>query len=149
MKHRIGIDAIDRYEDMVRFVEMVRPSGADRFTVHARKAWLQGLSPRENRDIPPLDYDRVYRLKAARPELPIIINGGTTTFQMVHFLVNRRMPIFTNSFPIAEHLLKHFGLTAQDIVKSTLQLLQVGVEAVDPHNYAVLWRGWPGRSRRQ
>src|SRR5947207_4086591 len=51
-------------------------AGADALVVHARKAWLNGLSPKENRDIPPLDYDRVYRLKAAMPDVPIIINGG-------------------------------------------------------------------------
>jgi tRNA-dihydrouridine synthase A len=51
-------------------------AGADALIVHARKAWLNGLSPKENRDIPPLDYDRVYRLKAAMPDVPIIINGG-------------------------------------------------------------------------
>ena len=54
----------------------VRRAGADALIVHARKAWLNGLSPKENRDIPPLDYDRVYRLKAALPAVPIVINGG-------------------------------------------------------------------------
>jgi len=76
VKHRIGIDDIDRYEDMLRFVDVVGEAGADRFSVHARKAWLQGLSPRENREVPPLRYADVYRLKAERPHLPIEINGG-------------------------------------------------------------------------
>jgi len=56
----------------------VEQAGVDALIVHARKAWLQGLSPRENRDVPPLDYDRVYRLKLAHPRLPVIINGGIT-----------------------------------------------------------------------
>ncbi|MEZ4317434.1 MAG: tRNA dihydrouridine(20/20a) synthase DusA [Myxococcota bacterium] len=79
VKHRIGVDDLDRYEDMVRFVTVVSASGADRFTVHARKAWLSGLSPKENRNIPPLRYPEVYALKAAFPHLEIEINGGITT----------------------------------------------------------------------
>ena len=76
VKHRIGIDDLDRYEDMANFVRIVAASGADRFTVHARKAWLQGLSPKENRTIPPLRYGDVHRLKADFPDLHIEINGG-------------------------------------------------------------------------
>jgi tRNA-dihydrouridine synthase A len=79
VKHRIGIDEIDRYEDMLRFVDTVAAAGADRFTVHARKAWLSGLSPRENREIPPLRYEEVHRLKRERPGLAIEINGGITS----------------------------------------------------------------------
>ncbi len=79
VKHRIGIDDLDRYEDMLRFVDIVAAAGADRFTVHARKAWLKGLSPKENRNIPPLRYADVYRLKAERPELQVVINGGIKT----------------------------------------------------------------------
>ncbi|MCB9779349.1 MAG: tRNA dihydrouridine(20/20a) synthase DusA [Alphaproteobacteria bacterium] len=79
VKHRIGVDELDRYEDMLRFVDGVAAAGADRFTVHARKAWLQGLSPKENRTIPPLRYPDVWRLKAERPHLPIEINGGIRT----------------------------------------------------------------------
>ena len=59
-----------------RFAAAVEAAGVDALIVHARKAWLKGLSPRENRDVPPLDYDRVYRLKAAHPDLPIVLNGG-------------------------------------------------------------------------
>ncbi len=76
VKHRIGVDDIDRYEDMAAFVDVVAAAGCDRFTVHARKAWLSGLSPRENREIPPLRYEDVYRLKRERPELVVEINGG-------------------------------------------------------------------------
>lgn len=76
VKHRIGIDHLDSYEHMAQFVETVAEAGSDRFTVHARIAWLQGLSPKENRDVPPLRYDDVYRLKQDYPHLPIEINGG-------------------------------------------------------------------------
>jgi tRNA-dihydrouridine synthase A len=79
VKHRIGIDDLDRYEDMAHFVYTVAQAGCDRFIVHARKAVLQGLSPRENRTVPPLRYDDVYRLKADFPTLRIEINGGITT----------------------------------------------------------------------
>lgn len=79
VKHRIGIDDRDAYEDMADFVRIVAAAGCDRFSVHARKAWLQGLSPKENRQVPPLRYGDVYRLKAEFPHLAIEINGGITT----------------------------------------------------------------------
>ncbi len=78
VKCRIGIDDQDSEADFDRFVAAVAKAGCQVFIVHARKAWLQGLSPKENRDIPPLDYGRVHRLKAAHPDLTIIINGGLT-----------------------------------------------------------------------
>jgi tRNA-dihydrouridine synthase A len=76
VKCRIGIDDQDPEIALDRLARAVVVAGADAVIVHARKAWLSGLSPKENRDIPPLDYDRVYRLKAALPHVPIIINGG-------------------------------------------------------------------------
>jgi tRNA-dihydrouridine synthase A len=78
VKCRIGIDAQDPEEALETLTGAVEAAGVDALIVHARKAWLDGLSPRENRDIPPLDYDRVYRLKAAHPALPVLINGGVT-----------------------------------------------------------------------
>ncbi|WP_372695636.1 tRNA dihydrouridine(20/20a) synthase DusA [Immundisolibacter sp.] len=78
VKCRIGIDRTDRDQDLFDFVESVAAAGCRHFTVHARKAWLDGLSPRENREIPPLRYETVYRLKRLRPELEIVINGGIT-----------------------------------------------------------------------
>ena len=81
VKHRIGIDDIDSYEHMHHFVTTVASAGADRFSVHARKAWLKGLSPKENRTIPPLRYDDVYKLKQDLPELEIEINGGVSTLE--------------------------------------------------------------------
>jgi tRNA-dihydrouridine synthase A len=76
VKCRIGIDDQDSEVDFERFILTVADAGCTLFIVHARKAWLQGLSPKENREIPPLDYARVYRLKAAHPHLTIVINGG-------------------------------------------------------------------------
>jgi len=76
VKCRIGIDDQDPEIALDVLARGVVDAGADAVIVHARKAWLQGLSPKENRDIPPLDYDRVYRLKAAVPDVPVIINGG-------------------------------------------------------------------------
>ncbi len=76
VKCRIGIDDQDEEEDFNTFIDTVSEAGCSTFIVHARKAWLQGLSPKENRDIPPLNYARVHRLKARRPDLQIAINGG-------------------------------------------------------------------------
>jgi tRNA-dihydrouridine synthase A len=81
VKCRIGIDDMDDYEGLSRFVSVVAESGCEHFIVHARKAWLQGLSPKENRDIPPLNYQRVYDLKNEFSQLQISINGGITTLE--------------------------------------------------------------------
>lgn len=80
VKTRIGIDDCDDYAFLTQFVEAVRPF-SQTFIVHARKAWLFGLSPKQNRDIPPLNYDRVYKLKQDYPQLTIAINGGITTIE--------------------------------------------------------------------
>lgn len=80
VKHRIGIDDMQSYEEMLHFVDTVAATGCTHFIVHARIAILQGLSPKENRDVPPLRYDDVYRLKQERPHLTIEINGGIKTF---------------------------------------------------------------------
>lgn len=80
VKHRIGIDDMHSYEEMLHFVDTVAKTGCDNFIVHARIALLQGLSPKENREIPPLRYEDVYRLKQDRPKLTIEINGGIKTY---------------------------------------------------------------------
>lgn len=79
VKHRLGIDDLDSFELLHAFVDTVKASGCKSFTIHARKAILDGLSPKENREIPPLIYDYVYRIKALYPELEIVINGGIKT----------------------------------------------------------------------
>jgi tRNA-dihydrouridine synthase A len=76
VKCRIGIDDQDSERDFQNFVDVVAAAGCQTFIVHARKAWLQGLSPKENREIPPLDYDRVLRLKQSHPALSVMLNGG-------------------------------------------------------------------------
>lgn len=79
VKSRIGIDEMDEYKDLTNFIDAVAAAGCDTFIVHARKAWLKGLSPKQNRDVPPLMYDRVYQLKQEFPDLHIGINGGVKT----------------------------------------------------------------------
>jgi tRNA-dihydrouridine synthase A len=83
VKHRIGIDAIDSDGFVFDFVGTLAQAGCEVFIVHARNAWLQGLSPKENREIPPLQYDRVYRLKQAFPSLTFVVNGGITTLEQM------------------------------------------------------------------
>ena len=79
VKHRIGFDDRDSYAEMLNFVDVVAAAGCDRFAVHARKAWLKGLSPKENREVPPLRHEDVRRLKIERPHLRIECNGGIRT----------------------------------------------------------------------
>ena len=81
VKCRIGIDDQDIETGLDRFADAMLEAGVDALYVHARKAWLQGLSPKENRTIPPLDYDRVYRLRATLAPLPVFINGGIETLE--------------------------------------------------------------------
>ncbi|WP_210443203.1 tRNA dihydrouridine(20/20a) synthase DusA [Vibrio crassostreae] len=82
VKTRIGIDDQDSYEFLTKFVSTVsEKGGCEQFTIHARKAWLSGLSPKENREIPPLDYDRAYQIKKDLSDLVIAVNGGITTLE--------------------------------------------------------------------
>ena len=81
VKTRIGIDERDSYEELCQFVSTVASAGCDTFIIHARKAWLQGLSPKQNREVPPLRYDLAYQLKRDFPRLSIIINGGILSLE--------------------------------------------------------------------
>jgi tRNA-dihydrouridine synthase A len=81
VKNRIGIDDQDDYGGLHAFISTVAQAGCETFIIHARKAWLKGLSPKENRDIPPLRYELVYQIKQEFPQLEIIINGGITTLE--------------------------------------------------------------------
>ncbi len=83
VKCRIGIDDQDSYEFLAQFTQHIITAGCKTLIVHARKAWLTGLSPKQNREIPPLDYERVYQLKQDFPDLEIIINGGVTSASQV------------------------------------------------------------------
>ncbi|WP_446811958.1 tRNA dihydrouridine(20/20a) synthase DusA [Methylomonas sp. 2BW1-5-20] len=82
VKSRIGIDDRDSYEELTRFISTVAAAGCETFIVHARKAWLSGLSPKQNRDIPPLRYDVVFQLKQDFPKLEIVINGGINSLEV-------------------------------------------------------------------
>jgi len=81
VKHRIGVDDYDSYDFLCQFVGTLSEAGCNTFVVHARKAWLKGLSPKQNREVPELNYDRVYQLKRDFPDAEIIINGGITTLE--------------------------------------------------------------------
>lgn len=81
IKSRIGIDELDSYELLHKFISTVKSAGVETFIIHARKAWLSGLSPKQNREIPPLRYDIAYQLKQDFPELEIILNGGVTNLE--------------------------------------------------------------------
>jgi tRNA-dihydrouridine synthase A len=89
VKTRIGIDHRDSYEELAAFTRAVTDAGCDALIVHARKAWLQGLSPRENRDVPPLRHDVVLRLKQDFPDLPMVINGGIQTLAQARGFLDR------------------------------------------------------------
>jgi tRNA-dihydrouridine synthase A len=83
VKCRIGVDDQDDYAGLQHFTGLMLEAGVEVLAVHARKAWLKGLSPKENREVPPLDYERVYRLKREFPQLVVVINGGITTVAQV------------------------------------------------------------------
>jgi tRNA-dihydrouridine synthase A len=88
VKCRIGVDDMDEYEDLTRFVNVITDAGCDTLIIHARKAWLKGLSPKQNREVPPLIYDRVYQLKQQFPETHISLNGGVKTLDEAHEHLN-------------------------------------------------------------
>jgi tRNA-dihydrouridine synthase A len=89
VKTRIGIDKQDSYQFLLDFIGKTSARGCDTFIIHARKAWLNGLSPADNRTIPPLDYDRVYQLKKDFPQLNIILNGGIKTIETIQEALGR------------------------------------------------------------
>lgn len=89
VKSRIGIDDLDSYDVLARFIQTVAGSGCETFIIHARKAWLSGLSPKQNRDVPPLRYDVVFQLKQDFPRLEIIINGGISSLAVAQELLTK------------------------------------------------------------
>ncbi|HEY9547217.1 MAG TPA: tRNA dihydrouridine(20/20a) synthase DusA, partial [Solimonas sp.] len=118
VKHRIGVDDSDEYEFMRRFVDTVAGAGCEVFIVHARKAWLKGLSPKENREIPPLRYEAVHRLKQEFPQLTIVLNGGVRDIalgelQLQHVdgvMLGRE--VYENPYVLADVDARLFGDTA-------------------------------------
>ena len=89
VKHRVGIDRTESYEFVRDFVGTVAQAGCEVFIVHARNAWLKGLSPKENREVPPLRYDMVYRLKRDYPNLMIVLNGGVSSDEQIEAHLQR------------------------------------------------------------
>ncbi len=89
VKSRIGIDNMDSYQELTQFIALAATAGCETFIVHARKAWLSGLSPKQNRDIPPLRYDVVKQLKQDFPQLTIVINGGISTLEVAQELLQQ------------------------------------------------------------
>ena len=141
VKCRIGIDEQDQERDLQRFIDTVADAGCRRFIVHARKAWLKGLSPKENREVPPLDYARVYRLKVSRPDLTIVINGGiedldqaATHLEHVDGVMLGRAA-YQTPYLLAEVDRRFFDSTAA--VPSRLDV----IEAIIPHIERHLARG--------
>lgn len=115
VKSRIGIDDMDEYEDLTRFIDVVAASGCNTFIVHARKAWLKGLSPKENRDIPPLLYDRVYHLKQQFPDLHISLNGGVKSLDDAELHLDKLdgvmigREVYSNPYLLAEVDKRFYG----------------------------------------
>ncbi|MDG1813993.1 MAG: tRNA dihydrouridine(20/20a) synthase DusA [Porticoccaceae bacterium] len=135
VKHRIGVDDYDSYEFLRDFVGTVAQSGCEVFLVHARKAWLKGLSPKQNREIPELNYASVYQLKKDFPQLDIIINGGVTTLEqslehLQHLdgvMVGREA--YTNPYLLAKVDQDIYGSTAP--IKSRIEIAEEFLNYVD------------------
>ncbi len=128
VKHRIGIDNRDSYDELFDFVDTVSKSGCSTFIVHARKAWLKGLSPKQNRDLPPLRYDMVHRLKHDFPDLEIVINGGITSLEQTQHqlqyvdgvMIGRE--VYHNPWMLAQADSRIFGYNHSDLTR--YQVLQ-------------------------
>ena len=143
VKHRIGVDELDRYEDMHHFVQTVAQAGCDTFIVHARKAWLKGLSPKENRTIPPLRYEDVYRLKAELPQLRIELNGGVESLdqaqrqleQVDGVMIGRAA--YHNPYLLAQVDARFYGEAAPPLTRREV------LERLEPYVEALLARGEP------
>jgi tRNA-dihydrouridine synthase A len=135
VKSRIGIDDRDSYPELVDFISTVAAGGCETFIVHARKAWLSGLSPKQNRDVPPLRYDVVFQLKQDFPQLEIIINGGITTLDVCQDLLSQvdgvmlGREVYNNPYLLTEVDQRLFGQqrpsqTRQDVVLAMLPYVQ-------------------------
>jgi tRNA-dihydrouridine synthase A len=135
VKSRIGVDEQDSYEHLTHFINPVAAAGCESFIIHARKAWLSGLSPKENREVPPLRYDVVYQLKKDFPQLEIILNGGITTLEssveILHHVdgVMLGREVYQNPYILAEVDPRLFGLTEmvktrQEVALSLIPYIQ-------------------------
>lgn len=126
VKHRIGIDDKDSQAELEQFVATVASAGCDTFIVHARKAWLSGLSPKQNRDIPPLEYDRVAALKQVFPDLTLVINGGIRDLTESQALLKQVDGVmlgreaYHNPFILAEVDQCIYGLAANELTRDNV-----------------------------
>jgi len=133
VKHRIGIDRGEDYGFVRRFVETLARAGCRTFFVHARNAWLKGLSPKENREVPPLRYELVHRLKRELPELEIVVNGGISTLDEIdaHLAavdgVMLGRAAYQNPWLLADFDARYFGETANPRTRRDV------VEAIVPY----------------
>jgi tRNA-dihydrouridine synthase A len=164
VKHRTGVDEQDSWEELQAFVETQIEAGVDVLYLHARKAWLQGLSPKENREIPPLHYDWAYRLQALYPDTPIILNGGIRSLdeceqhlQHMAGVMLGREP-YANPWMLSEVDARLFGqagkpaITRRDIMESYFpyveRLLQQGQPLTRVLKHILgLYHGQPGGKR--
>jgi tRNA-dihydrouridine synthase A len=162
VKTRIGIDNQDSYEFLLDFVGTIAERGCDTFIIHARKAWLNGLSPAENRTVPPLDWERVYRLKRDFPHLHITLNGGVTTTQQIAEILRHVDGVmvgreaYQNPYFMAEIERDIFGSAAvrdrHAVIDALLPYiessLQKGVPLKDISRHILgLYQGLPGARR--
>ncbi len=137
VKSRIGIDDLDSYKFLHTFIDTVSQTGCQHFIIHARKAWLSGLSPKQNRDIPPLDYNRVYQIKQDFPQLIISINGGIKTLSeasnhLQHVdgvMIGRE--IYNNPYMLAQADQQIYGID-QDVI-SREQVIHFMAEYIDDY----------------
>lgn len=121
VKNRLAIDDMDEYQTLHRFLTIVSEAGCRTFIIHARKAWLKGLSPKQNRDVPPLNYDLVYQMKQEFPDLEIIVNGGIKTLEQCEqhlqhldgVMMGRE--VYHNPFVMSEVDARIYGLPAREI----------------------------------
>lgn len=139
VKTRIGVDDRDSWDELAYFIRTVADAGCQTFIIHARKAWLSGLSPKENREVPPLRYDVAARVKAEFPDLEILLNGGIQTLDEAesHLRIFDGVMIgraaYHNPYLLAEADARLFGarepsLTRQEIIAAMLPYIQQGLE---------------------
>ncbi len=148
VKSRIGIDDLDSYEFLHTFIEQVKQAGCEHFIVHARKAWLSGLSPKQNRDIPPLDYQRVYQIKKDFSDIAISINGGITTLAQTKdhltyvdgVMIGRE--VYSNPYILSEVDQQIYGdNSANGSIISREQVVDLMVDYVDAYVSSSLKHG--------
>jgi tRNA-dihydrouridine synthase A len=163
VKTRLGIDEFDSYEFLTDFIDKVSAAGCDTFILHARNAWLKGLSPKENRDIPPLNYERVYQVKKDYPHLHIDINGGIQDLQQASEHLNHvdgvmmGRAIYHNPYLLAEADQSIFGqnntvLSRHEVIEGMLPYIERRMQQGRPlksitRHLLGVFQGEPGARR--